>query len=260
MPAAGLARLVEDYLPLSAAGEAPAVAALFEDDGAVDEPAGRAAGREAVETLAERRFIWLAERGADVEPLRTTATGERAVHECVVTLMPSGSRVVRLPVALVGEPGPAGLLAHLRVYHSTWPLTGRHEARGRLLRPDPALELPGVVDGYMEALAAGDAAGVVAWFDAGGCAREPAGGEYTHCGREELARFYAALFSNGGGIGLEHCTATDDGVATAVEYNAVRWGATPLPAQAGVAVYERGAGGLLVAARIYDDVDAPLDR
>ena len=38
----------------------------------------------------------------------------------------------------------------------------------------------------------------------------------------------------------------------------VRWGQTELPPQAGVAVYVRGDGGKLAAARIYDDVDPPL--
>jgi hypothetical protein len=31
-----------------------------------------------------------------------------------------------------------------------------------------------------------------------------------------------------------------------------------MPPQAGIAVYERGPGGGLAAARIYDDVDPPL--
>lgn len=255
-----LAELVEQYLTLSATGEAAAVAGLFEDDGSVDEPAGRAAGRGAVEVLAERRFIWLAERQADVELVRTTSAPERAVHECVISLMPSGSHVVQLPVAVVGEPGPSGLLARVRVYHSTWPLNRRHEVRDPLLRPDSGLRLPDVVAAYLEALAAGDLSGILSSFSGGGCAREPAGSEFEYCGREAVAKFYAALFSNGGGIQLEHCTATDDGVATAVEYNVVRWGATPLPKQAGVAVYERGEDDLLTWARIYDDVDPPLDR
>ena len=50
---------------------------------------------------------------------------------------------------------------------------------------------------------------------------------------------------------------TDDGVRCALEYNLVRWGSHDLPPQAGLGVYERGAGGRLAAARIYDDVDRP---
>ena len=58
-----------------------------------------------------------------------------------------------------------------------------------------------------------------------------------------------------GGIRLEHCTVTDDGVACALEFNAVQFGPHPLEPQAGVAVYERGPSGRLHAARIYDDVN-----
>ena len=44
-----------------------------------------------------------------------------------------------------------------------------------------------------------------------------------------------------------------------LEYNCVRWGNHDLPPQAGIGVYERGPDGLLAAARIYDDVEAPFD-
>jgi hypothetical protein len=57
---------------------------------------------------------------------------------------------------------------------------------------------------------------------------------------------------------LEHCTATDDGRACALEYNVVRWGRTDLPPEAGIAVYVRGTTGKLAIARIYDDSDPPL--
>ena len=52
---------------------------------------------------------------------------------------------------------------------------------------------------------------------------------------------------------------TDDGVRCALEYNCVRWGSHDLQPQAGIGVYERGPGGLLAAARVYDDVEAPFD-
>ena len=51
---------------------------------------------------------------------------------------------------------------------------------------------------------------------------------------------------------------TDDGVRCAVEYNCVRWGAHELAPQAGIAVFERGPDGLLIAVRVYDDVEAPV--
>src|SRR3954454_13354170 len=99
---------------------------------------------------------------------------------------------------------------------------------------------------------------VVAPSEPDGYAREPAGGGYVHRGPDGLRAFYAHLFSNGGGIPLEHCSVIDDGRTCALEYNVVRWGETDLPPQAGIAVYVRGESGRLAAARIYDDADPPL--
>ena len=59
-------------------------------------------------------------------------------------------------------------------------------------------------------------------------------------------------------MGLAHCTVTDDGVVAAIEFNAVQFGAHRLQPQAELAVYERGPGGLLHAARIYDDVNVEV--
>jgi hypothetical protein len=90
--------------------------------------------------------------------------------------------------------------------------------------------------------------------------REPAGGAYVHRGRDRIATLYETMFSNGGGIPLEHCLVTDDGRACALEYNVVRWGRTDLPPQAGISVYVRGESGKLASARIYDDCDPPINR
>ncbi len=145
----------------------------------------------------------------------------------------------------------------IRVYHSMWPLTGEHRVRPRLLPADPGLHAEGAPGDYQRALAEGDLEAVVATYESDGYAREPSGGAYLHRGAEGLRQLYAHLFANGGGIPLEHCALTDDGVRCAIEYNCVRWGVTDIAPQAGVAVYERGSGGLLAAARIYDDVEPP---
>jgi hypothetical protein len=82
----------------------------------------------------------------------------------------------------------------------------------------------------------------------------------THSGTTELRTFFSWQFSAGGGIGLENCAMTDDGLRCALEYNCYRWGNRSLTPQAGLAVYERGSDGMLAAVRIYDDVEPPVDR
>ena len=105
-------------------------------------------------------------------------------------------------------------------------------------------------------MAVGDLDAGLATYEEDAYAREPSGGEYVYRGREKLRELYSLMFASGG-IRLEHCTVTDDGVRCAVEYNCVRWGYMELPPQAGVAVYERGTSGLLAAGRIYDDFEPP---
>ena len=53
---------------------------------------------------------------------------------------------------------------------------------------------------------------------------------------------------------------TDDGVRCALEFNCVRWGSHDLSPQAGIGVYERGPDGVLAAACVYHDVEAPRMR
>lgn len=201
--------------------------------------------------------MWLAEHRSTADHVATTSSAKRSVVEWSIRLDPPDA--VELPVAFVADLSPgSGRISWLRIYHSMWPLTGGHRLRSPLLEGQSGCGMDPPVDRYQAALAAGDADLIVDQFEDAGYAREPAGGEWVYRGKERLREFYGMLFSNGGGIPLEHCTVTDDGTRCAVEYNAVAWGATPMPAQAGVAVYERGASGLLAAARIYDDVDPPL--
>jgi hypothetical protein len=115
-----------------------------------------------------------------------------------------------------------------------------------------------VVGRYQAALEAGDIEAVVSTFTPDGYLREPIGPPFEHRGASELRSFFAACFSAGGGIGLQHCCLTDDGVRCALEYNCVRWGRHELPPQAGIGVYERSADGFLCAVRVYDDIEAPI--
>jgi hypothetical protein len=200
---------------------------------------------------------WLRERDAVVETVALTRTQSRTVEEVVLHLLSEDGVRVELPVAIVTDRNPDRTLKTIRVYHSMWPLTGRHTVRPPLLLEDRSLHIEGAPGDYQRALVEGDLAGIVSTFEPDGYAREPSGGAYVHRGAGGLRELYTHMFANGGGIGLEHCTLTDDDVRCAIEYNLVRWGVTELPPQAGIAIYERGSSGLLAAARVYDDGEPP---
>ena len=217
---------------------------------------GRVKGTRAFKAFVANMNEWIAQRNVTVENVEHVVTERRGFEEVVLHLDGQTGRV-DLPLAIVADREADGRIDELRIYSSTWPLTGRHANRPPLLQPDPELRESDVVAEYQRALAAGDVDAIVAAFEPDGYAREPAGGQYIHRGPDDLRSFYQLLFSNDGGIPLEHCALVDDGRACALEYNVVRWGKTELPPEAGVAVYVRGQSGKLAAVRIYDDADPP---
>ncbi len=219
---------------------------------------GRVRGEAAFRRFAADTVAWMEERDVSVDDVDVIITPARGVEEVVLHVDGDGGRV-ELPVTIVNDRDASGRIVEQRMYFSSWPLRGSHALRPPLLQPEAAAELSDVVGAYHRALAAGDAEAAVAAFEPDGFVREPAGGRYVHRGTAELRALFERFFSNGGGIALQNCTVTDDGRACALEYNVVAWGRTELPPQAGVAVYVRGAGGRLAAARIYDDADPPLE-
>lgn len=245
----------EQYLPLLLDGRAADLLNLFAAEPLIDDPiSGRVAGQEAVERFVAEKAAWLKERQARLEHFRTTQTEERTVVEWIVHLVLEG-KGVSLPVAVVGQRRTVGSgLEMIRVYHSMWPLIGAHQVRPALLPTDKTLRVSDVVETYQHALAVGDVDEIMSVFEPDGYFREPAGGDYIYQGTETLRQFMSSILALGG-ITIEHCTVTDDGVACAIEFSAVKFGPHPLAPQAGVAVYERGRSGLLHAARIYDDVN-----
>jgi SnoaL-like domain len=240
------------------AGELDALVGSFAGEPELHHPVrGRIRGARAFEAFVTETNAWLSQRNVSVEDVEHVAVERGGFGEVVLHVDGETGRV-DLPAAIVADKRPDGRIDELRMYFSSWPLTGRHGNRPPLLQPDPELRESDVVAKYQGALSAGDVDAIVAAFEPDGYAREPAGGQYVHRGPDGLRAFYELLFSNDGGIPLEHCALVDDKRACALEYNVVRWGRTELPPQAGVAVYVRGQGGKLAAARIYDDVNPPL--
>ena len=255
--AAGHADPVAQYLTALTSGDAHELETAWPGHVVVLDPyAGEVHGHRQLRQFVRTSQSFLAERLVRVERGASTSVGGRAVVELLAHLDLDGEPVT-WPVAVVAE-SVDDTSATFRTYGSQWPVVRRRPIRAPILDADPTAEPGDVVTRYLDALDAGDRDGAVRTFTTDGYLQEPIGPDSVHRGTDELTRYFSRCFSTGGGIRLERCRVTDDGVRCALEYNCVRFGGQPLPAQAGLAVFERDAGGLLTAVRYYDDVEAPV--
>jgi hypothetical protein len=237
-------------------GELDALIESFAGEPELHHPVrGRVKGADAFGRFVTSTNAWISERNVTIEDVNFIVTPRRGIEEVVLHVDGDDGRI-ELPLALAADRDEDARILELRVYFSTWPLTGAHATRPPLLQPDDGVHEADVVGEYQRALAAGDVEAAVATFEPDGYMREPAGGEHIHRGTYELRALYTSFFANGG-IPLEHCAVTDDGRACALEYNVVAWGRTELLPEAGIAVYVRGDGGKLAMARVYDDSQPP---
>jgi hypothetical protein len=223
----------------------------------LDPRAGEIRSRRRLRRFVTDNHAWFAAHDARIETVATTYANGRAVLELLVTLTGDDGGSVSWPVAVVAE-SASELSIVFRTYCSQWPVEGRRPVRPAILAPGD--EHPkGVVAGYQAALDIGDVDAIVAVFGPDGYYREPIGPHLEHRGAAELRAFFTERCSSGG-IGVQPCAVTDDGVRCALEYNAIRWGSETLVPQAGLGIYERGPDGLLAAARSYDDLLPPVGR
>jgi hypothetical protein len=256
--AAGQADPVGQYFAALDTGDSHLLERLWPGEVVVHDPrAGEIRGHKQLRDFVRRNQTWMAAHHVTIETIASLCVDGRAVVEMLAHLPGSARREVAWPVAVVAE-SPDEWSVVFRTYTSQWVVDGRRHVRPPVLEAGQAH--PGdVVGRYHAGLADGDAEAVVSTFAPDGYYREPIGTHATHRGAEELLSFFTAQFTDGG-IGQQHCAITDDGVRCAVEYNVVRWGSHDLQPQAGLGVYQRGPDGLLAAARIYDDVEAPAAR
>ena len=255
---AGLTDPVGQYFNALNNGDTHVLENTWPGDVTVYDPrAGEIRGHRKLRRFVLQNQTFLAERQARTETVATTHIPGRAVVELLVHL-DADDQEYTWPVAVVAD-SPDDLSVVFRTYCSRWPVDGRRFVRRPILSPGNFK--PGdVVGRYLTAVEAGDTEAAVNSFAPDGYLREPVGSHPTHSGTTELRSFFAWQFSAGGGIGLENCVMTDDGSRCALEYNCSQWGTHGLTPQAGLGVYERGADGLLAAARIYDDVVPPFRR
>jgi hypothetical protein len=223
----------------------------------VDDPIfGRAGGEGSTGIAALERFAadqarWLKEHQAKYERVAFTQGVDRDVTEGTLALT-FESKTVDLPVAVVAERRKSREV-ELRLYYSTQPIKGIQAGRSPLVADQPELVLPPPVGDHVAALEAANVDRLLATFESDGAMREARG--LDHAKGADLRAFYEKLVSRGGVVVLKGGTA-DDGRTCALEYTLVKIGGKPVPAQAGLAVYERGDSGLLRSLRVYDDLES----
>lgn len=227
-----------------------AVIGAFAAKATVDSPLG---GKQQPAEFVAETHPWLERHNAWARDERTTVTSERVIHELTL-LLDVDDEHRELPVMLIAE-AEHDRIRDLRVYHSTWPVTGTHQVRSPLMQYTLTQRPPEPVGTYHEALAEADAAKADGCFEPEGCVREPAGGPWVYCGPRRT-EWYREILSEGP-IVLHLGTISDDGETVVYEYMADRWGSEQMTPQAGAAAYQRGPTGKLAWARIYDDVQPP---
>jgi SnoaL-like domain len=253
--AAGRVDPVGQYVAALTDGNVRGLETVWPGEVVVHDPrAGTVRGHRQLRRFVHQSRARLAVREARIERVAAVSGRGRAVVELLVHLAGHGPEV-DWPVAVVAE-STDDRSAVFRTYCSQWPVDGRRHLRPPILRPCVS-RVGDVVGRYQSALQAGDVDATVGAFTVNGYYRGPLGPAAAHRGTRELRSFFTACFGAAGGIGLEHCAVTDDGVRCALEYNCVRWGGRDVVPQAGICVHERGADGLLAAVSVYDDVEPP---
>src|SRR3954447_4270066 len=116
---------------------------------------GRIRGARAFEAYFDEMQAMFRDRIASVEDVDRVLVEGHGFEEVVVHFDGDAGRG-GLPVAIVADKDREGRIDELRMYYSSWALTGRHANRPPVLQPDPQLRLSGVVAEYQAALAAGD--------------------------------------------------------------------------------------------------------
>lgn len=258
MTTPSLIDVLQHFYEYLRAGEAEPLVQVFSGEPEINTPLGGAVvGHDAFRQFVVSQQAWLNEHQATPHVFNLIDAPERVVVEFVIDLQ-QDDKAFDLPVALVAERAGEQVQS-IRIYHSTWPLTGRHMVRPPLLpRPTTPPHEPALIQAYIAALREPNKALLLALYVDEGYVREPSGSRFKHAGSQGRAEFYAGL--DFGGVVLHHCTATSDRKSYAVEYICDEWATTKLPEQAGMVVYELAPNGLLMAARIYDDITPPSEQ
>ncbi len=260
--------LSEVYLPALLSSQPEQLALRLGDRATVDDPIfGRTNGMPALLRYLEEVAAWLGKHEASFDKVAFIMGSDRDVTEGTLGLTFDGRRV-KLPVAVVAERRKEREV-EMRLYYSTRPINGIHAVRSPLLPQDDQIAVPPPIAAHLVALGKADVPAIVASFEIGGTLQSPSGEVFTReADGGTLQAFYERLFrtdrggrsaggasEGAGGVEVLNGGRADDGSTCALEYTIVKVHGKGVPAQAGLAVYERGESGLLKAARFYEDAE-----
>ena len=225
---AGLHASLDATRDVLLAGDPVGLLKAFPDGVRIDDQrVGRVEGRAALEDYCRSSSGWMAERQARGRLIVSTADASRVVGEFELELSRAvGRSRCRSPSSSsrTGPPGACGSASTTASGRCSATMSSARRC-SRRTRSSANRTWSATTSGRSRR----GCRGIVSTFEPDGCFREPAGDVYRVCGTEALAPFFARFFSAGGGIILEHCTVTEDGDRTALEFNAVRWGGVELP-------------------------------
>ncbi|MFI6074341.1 nuclear transport factor 2 family protein [Actinoplanes sp. NPDC051343] len=243
--AAGHADPVGQYIVALTGGDPHAIEDAWPERVVVFDPrAGEVRGHRELTEFVHRSRDLLARFQARVDVEGQTVVPGRAVMELLGHATFEGTERP-WPVAIVADSRDDSVV--FRSYFSRLPTEGQRFPRPAILPGGPT-EPGDVVGRHIEALAAGEADAVLATFGPDASLRETTG--RTHRGGAELRAYVESVRS----VELQPCVVTDDGSVCVVEFNCLRFAGRELSPQAGLAVYQRGPGGLLAGVRVYGDL------
>ena len=243
--------LIQKYYSLIKSGEWESLIEKAADSFTIDSPTfGRFEGKDNLAELFAQQQEILKKFRARIEPLDTTTMENTTVAEFSLNFTIEGKKV-EVPSALVAEV-VHDTIEVIRIYHSTYPLSGERKIRPPLLPPAKYLSEPKIIEQYMKALKAGDLEGLLDSFEDDAYIKDSIGGP-IHKGAATLRERFSRILADGG-LPTIQCAQTFDGDRCVIEYNLEQWGGKPIPPQAGCAVYEIGPFGKIAAIRFYDDI------
>lgn len=246
---------IKDYFSILKEEDLDILISILKDESTISTPFEETLiGKDNIKNYIIRLKDWLKNKNANIEIFNSIDTDNRLIIEFVINLN-IDDKFVELPAVVVIDI-EKNLVNNIRIYHSSWPLTGKHGIIKPVLKPVDNLDEPDIIIRYMQGIKNADIEMVLSLFEEDGYLQEPSGSKFRHKRKTGLREFYNYAFYKGG-VPLKHCTATFDERYFAVEYVFDQWGNVRFESQAGIAIYEIGKTGKIAAVRIYDDASPP---